>query len=153
MTFPIAYVLGLLVVALVLFATDRVPLDITALILLLLLVLPPAILTPAEALAGFGSETIVVLISLFVLTAALTRTGVVERVGLRLASIAKSHPTALTRLLLVAVTTVSGFLSNTVTTAVFLPLATRKCARRARIPVAKVLMPLAFASIPRAASR
>ncbi len=146
MTFPIAYVLGLLVLSLVLFSTDRVPLDVTALILLLMLVLPPGILTPAEAMAGYGSETIIILICLFVVTSALTRTGVVERVGLRLASLAKAHPTGLIRLLLVSVTAVSGFLSNTVTTAVFLPLAIGS-ARRAKIPVGKVLMPLAFASI------
>ncbi len=79
MTLAVAYVLGLLVAALWLFAKDYLPLDVTAIILLLLLVIPPGILTPAEALAGFGSETIVILITLFVLTAGVTRTGVVER--------------------------------------------------------------------------
>lgn len=139
------YVLGLLVVALVLFARSSTPLDVTALIILILLVLP-GVLTPTEALAGFGSETIAILISLFVLTAAISRTGVIERLGLRVAALVKRYPSALTRALLAAVTTVSAFLSNTVTTAVFLPLAIGS-ARRAGTPVSKVLMPLAFASI------
>jgi di/tricarboxylate transporter len=106
----------------------------------------PGVLTPGEAFAGFGSDTIVILVSLFVLTAAVSRTGVVERLGLRLASLAKRHPNVMTRALLVVVTAISAFLSNTVCTAVFLPLAIGS-ARRAKMPVSKLLMPLAFASI------
>ncbi|HEX5012304.1 MAG TPA: SLC13 family permease [Planctomycetota bacterium] len=147
MSFEMAYVLGLLVVGLILFSRDSLPVDVVALILLLLLILPPAsILTPSEAFAGFGSDTIIMLVALFIVTAAVTRTGVVERAGLRIASVARDHPVALVRMLLVAVTTVSSFVSNTVTTAAMLPLAIGT-ARRARVPRSKVLMPLAFASI------
>jgi di/tricarboxylate transporter len=146
LTLAVAYVLALLVLALFLFAKDYLPIDVTSLIVLLLLVLPPGLLTPEEALAGFGSETIVILISLFVLTAGVTRTGVVERIGMRVAALGRKRPGLLSRLLLVACTTISGVLSNTVTTAVFLPLMIGS-ARRARIPVGKLLMPLAFASI------
>jgi di/tricarboxylate transporter len=146
LTLAVAYVLALLVLALFLFAKDFLPLDVTALIVLLLLVLPPGILTPAEALAGFGSETIMILVALFVLTAGVTRTGVVERIGMRVAALGRERPVLLTRMLLAACTTISSFLSNTVTTAVFVPLMIGS-ARRARIPVGKTLMPLAFASI------
>src|ERR1700741_2992594 len=147
MTWQIGSVLILLAVGLVLFSKEMFPVDVTALILLLLLVCPPfGVLEPAEALAGFGSETIITLVGLFVVTAGVTRTGVVERFGLRVAGLARDHPTALTRMLLVGVTVVSGFLSNTVTTAAMLPLAIG-AARRASIPASKVLMPLAFASI------
>jgi di/tricarboxylate transporter len=145
MSWESIYVLALLVVALVLFSREAIPLDVTALIVLLLLVVP-GVLTPGEAFAGFGSDTIVILVSLFVLTAAVSRTGVVERLGLRLASLAKRHPNVMTRALLVVVTAISAFLSNTVCTAVFLPLAIGS-ARRAKMPVSKLLMPLAFASI------
>src|SRR5262245_2139028 len=147
MTWEIGYVLGLLVVGLILFSRDTLPVDVVALILLLLLVLPPArILTPTEAFAGFGSDTIITLVALFIVTAAVTRTGVVERAGLRIASVARDHPVALVRMLLVAVTTVSSFGSNTGTTAAMLPLAIGT-ARRAKISRSKILMPLAFASI------
>lgn len=145
MTLAIGYVLALLVVALVLFAWDVVSVDVVALILLLFLTVPK-ILTPAEALAGFGDDTIIVLISLFVLTAGVVKTGVVERLGLRLASLGGKNPARLTKFILIAVTVVSAFFSNTVTTAVFLPIVIGT-ARRADIPLSKVLMPLAFASI------
>ena len=66
MTLEIGYVLAVFVLALVLFASDRISVDVVGLILLLLLAIP-RVLTPKEALSGFGDETILILISLFVL--------------------------------------------------------------------------------------
>src|SRR5690349_18590600 len=150
MTLAAAYVLGLTVLALAMFASDRLRVDVVALILLLLLTLPqpliPELLTAKEALAGFGSETIVVLISLFVLTEGVIRTGVVERLGLRLAALGGGRPLAFSRALLLAAAAVSMFISNTLTTAIFLPLVIG-ASRRTKLPASKLLMPLAFASI------
>lgn len=145
MTLPIAYVLGLLVVALVLFASDKLSVDVVGLIVLLCLAVP-RILTAREALSGFGNETILILISLFVVTAGIVRTGVVERLGLWLASVGSSNPSRLTRVILGSAAAVSSFLSNTVTTAVFLPIMIG-VARRTAVALSRVLMPLAFASI------
>ena len=145
MTPEIAYLLALIVVALVLFATEILSIDIVGLALLLALTVP-GILSPDQALAGFGSETIFVLIGLFVLTAGIAQTGVVERIGLRLASFGSDRPQLLTRLLVTSATALSAFISNTVTTAMLLPLSVGS-AKRAGISVSKVLMPLAYASI------
>jgi di/tricarboxylate transporter len=144
-TFAVGYVLFLLVVALVLFASDQLSVDVVGLIVLLALAVP-RVLSPKEALAGFANDTILLLISLFVLTAGIVRTGVVERVGLWLASVGGKNPAWVTRVILVAVVAVSSFLSNTVTTAVFLPIMIG-VARRAGTALSRVLMPLAFASI------
>jgi di/tricarboxylate transporter len=141
----IAYVLGVLVLALVLFASDRISVDIVGLIVLLSLAIP-RVLTPKEALSGFADETLLLLISLFVLTAGIVKTGLVERVGLWLASVGGRNPRALTRVILGSAATVSAFLSNTVTTAVFLPIMIG-VARRSAVALSRVLMPLAFASI------
>src|SRR6185503_1553722 len=149
-TLAAAYVLILTVVALVLFASDFLRVDVVALILLLALTIPqrwiPELLSPQEALTGFGSETIVVLISLFILTEGVIRTGVVERLGLRMASFGGARPAAFARLILVSAAAVSAFVSNTLTTAVFMPLVIGG-SRRAKMPASKILMPLAFASI------
>jgi len=145
MTLEIAYLLILIVVALVLFATEVLAIDVVGLLLLLALTVP-GILSPRQALAGFGSETIFVLIGLFVLTAGMRETGVIERIGLRLAAFGSDRPRTLTRLLITSATAMSAFISNTITTAVLLPL-TVGSAKRAGVSVAKVLMPLAFASI------
>jgi di/tricarboxylate transporter len=144
-TFPIAYVLALLVVALVLFAWDVLSVDIVGLLVVLLLA-GGGVLKPDEALSGFGNETILLLISLFVLTAGIVRTGVVERVGLWLASIGAGKPASLTRIILGSAAAVSSVLSNTVTTAVFLPIMIG-VARRSAVALSRVLMPLAFATI------
>jgi di/tricarboxylate transporter len=144
-TLPIAYVLALLVVALVLFAWDKFSVDVVGLLVVLLLA-GGRVLKPDEALSGFGNETILLLISLFVLTAGIVRTGVVERVGLWLASISPGKPVMLTRVILGSAAAVSSVLSNTVTTAVFLPIMIG-VARRTSVALSRVLMPLAFATI------
>lgn len=94
MTPSIIYVLALFVLALALFAWDYLSVDVVALLLLLCLTVP-GILTPGEALAGFGNDAVIVLISLFVLTAGVVKTGVVERLGLRLAGLGEEiRPTS-----------------------------------------------------------
>jgi len=144
-TFEIGYVLALLFVSLVLFASDKLSVDVVGLIILLALAIP-RVLTPQEALSGFGDDTILMLISLFVLTGGIVRTGVVERAGLWLAGKGGKNPAGLTRMILIATAAVSSFLSNTVTTAVFLPIMIG-VARRSATALSRVLMPLAFASI------
>lgn len=150
MTLAIAYVLCLMVVALVLFALDFLRVDVVALILLLLLTVPgrwiAGLLTPEQALAGFGSETIMVLIALFILTEGVVKTGVVERLGLRLAALGGARPAAFSRWIVLSAGAISAFVSNTLTTAVFVPVVIG-ASRRAKIPASKLLMPLAFASI------
>jgi di/tricarboxylate transporter len=145
MTFEAGYVLALVVVALVLFAIDAMRVDVIALLLLLALVVP-GILTAERALTGFGSDTLLTLASLFVLTEGVQRTGLVERTGLRLASFGGANPRGFMRLLILAGTAISSFLSNTVTAAVLVPLAIGG-ARRTKTPASKILMPLAFATI------
>lgn len=145
MTLEIAYLLVLMLVAFVLFATEIVSIDIVGLLLLSGLLLP-GILSPAAALAGLGSETIFILIGLFVLTAGIRENGVIERLGLRLAAFGADRPRTLSRVLIATATVMSAFISNTITTAVLLPIAVGS-AKRAGISIARMLMPLAFASI------
>ncbi len=150
MSFAAGYVLGLTVVALLLFSTDRMRVDVASILLLLLLTLPqplvPELLTAREAVAGFGSETIVVIAALFMLTEGIVRTGVVERFGLRLARLGREKPGAIGKLLLVSAAALSAFISNTLTTAIHVPLV-MSAAKRSRLSASKLLMPIAFASI------
>lgn len=141
---PVAILLVLFVVALVLFATEWLPVDVTALLLLGALLLF-GLLTPKEAFAGFGSDTVLTLASLFVLTRVLLRAGVIEWIGQALARRAR-NATAMLRGMLGAVAGVSAFTSNTATTAVFLPVMAG-VSRKAGLPASRVLMPLAFSSI------
>ncbi|EYB68386.1 citrate transporter [Deinococcus phoenicis] len=141
---PVTILLILFVAALVLFATEWLPVDVTALLLLGAL-LALGLLSPKAAFAGFGSDTVLTLASLFILTRVLLRAGVIEWVGQTLARRARNAG-GMIRGMLSAVAGVSAFTSNTATTAVFLPVVTG-LARRAGIAPSRVLMPLAFSSI------
>ena len=77
MTTQILFVLAMLAAALVAFALEWLSVDVIALLVVVSLVLGGA-LTPDQAFAGFASEVIIVLASLFVLSGALVRTGVME---------------------------------------------------------------------------
>ena len=81
---PVTIVLILFLLALLLFATEWLPVDVTALGLLSAL-LVTGLLTPKEAFAGFGSDTVLTLAGLFILTRVLLRAGVIEWIGAALA--------------------------------------------------------------------
>ncbi|MDQ3254860.1 MAG: SLC13 family permease, partial [Acidobacteriota bacterium] len=78
-----AIVLGLLVVAVVLFALERISVDIITLMLLIVLV-ATGILTPVEAFAGFSKNITIILASIFIISGALQRTGIMDAMGARL---------------------------------------------------------------------
>ena len=141
---PAALLLALFVAALVLFSTEWWPVDVTALALLAALLLL-GLVGPREAFAGFGSDTVLTIGGLFILTRVLLRAGVIEWIGTSLARRA-ARPVGLLRALLGTVAGVSAFASNTAVTAVFLPVVAG-VARRAGIPASRALMPLAYASI------
>lgn len=150
MTIEIAYILGLFLVALTLFALELLAVDIVALIILLALTVPTfmgmEMLTPTEALGAFGDETVLLLIADFMLTIGLVRTGVTGEIGRRLFNLGSTRPWIVIPLLLSVAAGVSFWMSNTVTTAVFLPIAVG-LAQRMGVSPSKVLMPLAFSII------
>ena len=145
MTFPIALLLTLTVVAMVLFAVEIVSADVIALALLLTLVLTG--LLPADrAFAGFGSDTVIVIMGLLILTAALLRTGVMDLAGRAILRQTGKNPTRLLVGIVVASAGLGAFMSNTASTAFFLPVVIG-LARRAQLSPGKLLLPLAFAGI------
>ena len=141
----IALVLGLLVLALVLFATEKLAVDVLTLLLLTVLV-GAGVLAPAEAFAGFSSDIIVILGSIFVLSGALQETGLLDAVGARLTRIGRGSSNRLLLALMGTASGVSAFMNNTTVTAMLVPPVIG-IARNAALSPSKLLMPLAFASI------
>ncbi|WPB75219.1 SLC13 family permease [Archangium violaceum] len=141
----IAIVLGIVVVAVVLFSVEAIPLELSSLIVVCLLVLF-RILTPDEAFAGFSNDTVIFIFTLLVMTQGLASTGVVQLVGQRLAFFARYGHQTFVLAMMVVVVIFSLALSNAVTTAAFLPVAIG-AATRAKVPRSKVLLPLAYASM------
>ncbi|MBA2564523.1 MAG: SLC13 family permease [Gemmatimonadetes bacterium] len=145
MTLEIVILLVILAGALVLFTFEWVSPDVTALGVMLSLIVT-GLLSPEQAFAGFGSDTVMMFLGLLILTAALLRTGVVEMAGRAVLRRAGKDPNRLLILVVLAVALLSAFMSNTAATAFFLPI-TLGVAARARVSPSRLLLPLAFASI------
>jgi di/tricarboxylate transporter len=138
-------VIGLLLVAVVAFATEKISVDLVTLALLCVLVMA-GILRVDEAFAGFGDRVVILLAAIFVIGAALRETGVLDTLGELLARRLGGRPEWLLPGLMLMVAGISAFMNNTTVTAVFLgPVL--GLARRVRLSPSRLLMPLAFASI------
>jgi len=145
MTIQIALLLVTVLVALVLFSLERVPADVTALGTLLFLILT-GLLPAKEAFAGFGSDVVVMVLGLLILMRALVRTGVTDLAGRAILRWAGTDTDQLLLVMMITVVVLSAFMSNTAATAFLLPVVIG-LAQRAKASRAKLLMPLAFASI------
>lgn len=132
-------------VALVLFSIETLPADVIALGLLTFITLV-GILPAERAFAGFGSDAVLMILGLLILTAALNRTGVVEGVGRRIIAYTNNNRKRVFVLTMVAAAVTSAFISNTAATAFFIPVVLG-AARKGNFSPSKLLMPLAFASI------
>lgn len=140
-----AVVLGVVLVALVLFWTEWVPVEATSLLVVCLLALT-GVLTPEEAFAGFSNETVVFIFTLLAMTQGLTSTGVVKVAGEKLTFLGRFGRRPFLAGLLVGTASFSAFVSNTVTAAAFLPIAVSG-AERVKLPKREVLLPMAYASM------
>ncbi len=145
MTSQIAIVLALLFVALVLFGTERIPIEIVSILLVIALVITNT-LSASEAFAGFGNDIVITVAGLFILTGGLAKTGVVDVVGRRLHRFAGDSEFRITALIMFAAALSAAVMKNTTTTAMFLPVVLGIGARR-NISPSKLLMPLAFGAI------
>ena len=145
MTLQIALLLLIILIAVVLFSIDAFRADIIALGILLALSLL-GLIPSHTTFEGFGSDTVVMIFGLLVLTAAITRTGVVDQIGRRIFSVVGKKTHRLLPVVMLIVTLLSGFISNTATAALFLPIAL-DLSRRTGTPRSKLLMPIAFSAI------
>ena len=121
MTSQIAIVLALLFIALLLFGTERIPIDIVSFLLVIALVITQT-LSVSEAFAGFGNDIVITVAGLFVLTGGLAKTGVVDLVGRRLHRFAGDNEFRITALIMFAAALSAAVMKNTTTTAMFLPV-------------------------------
>lgn len=145
MTIEIVLLLVIIAASLVLFAFEWVSAEVVALGVMLTLVIT-GLLTTEQAFAGFGSDAVLMILGLLILTAALTRTGVVDLAGRAIIRQAGDNPNRLLVIVVIASAVLGAFMSNTASTAFFVPVVIG-LANRLRVSPSKLLMPLAFASI------
>ena len=134
--------LAVLLVALGLFISERLPVDVVALLVLAIL-LVTGVLDPIEALSGFSSEATITVAAMFVLSAGLQRSGALRGLGAGLAKVRWPWLQAL--LVMAVVGPLSAFINNTAAVAVFLPLVLAACLAGRR-PASRILIPMSYAA-------
>jgi di/tricarboxylate transporter len=142
---PALLVFAILAATILLFVSDRLRLDVVALMALLALTLT-AILTPAEALAGFADPVVLMIAGLFVVGDGLFQTGVARAMGRLPAKLAGDSEIRLLVVVMILVALLSGVMSSTGTVAVMLPVVMGLAWARNLSP-SRLLIPLSVASL------
>ncbi len=140
--FDIALVITILVIALVLFVTEALRMDIVALLVVGALTVT-GLVTPAEAVAGFSNEAVITLWAMFIISEGLLRTGVGDLIGRYVMRLAGRNEAALVAVIMLASGGLSAFMNNIGVAVLMLPVV-MGLARRARLPPSRLLMPLSF---------
>lgn len=145
MTVEVIFTVTVLGIGLVLFIREPVPLEVTALTILGVF-LVSGLLTPEQAIAGFSNKAVVAIGALFVLSRALTKTGLIDTATERLGDWSKGRPRFGVAVLLFAVAVLSGFLNNTAMVAIFIPFVMEISARLGLSP-SRLLLPVSYVAI------
>lgn len=142
MTTPQWMTLGIVVAAIILFASEKIRIDLVALIVLVLLV-TLGLVSPDQALAGFSNGATVTVAAMFALSLGIERSGALDPLARLLSR--TNRPWLLSLGLMLAIAPMGAFVKNTALVATFLPLALRVCADTQTSP-ARVLLPMAYAA-------
>ncbi len=142
---PAVLTLLIAFVAVVLFVTEWLSVDLIAMLLVVALIMA-GVISPAEGLAGFSNDATLTVAFMFVLSAALLKTGALQQVAGTLAARFRRQPKKAMLFLILSVAFCSAFVNNTPVVAVFIPVVNR-IAATAKIKASKLLIPLSYASI------
>ncbi|PHM46092.1 putative divalent ion symporter [Xenorhabdus mauleonii] len=145
MNSELLWVLTLLLIAIVLFTTNKVRMDVVALLVIIAFVLSGT-LTLSEATVGFSDPNVLLIAALFVIGEGLVRTGVAYQMGDWLVRIADSSETKMLVWLMLSVAGLGAFMSSTGVVAIFIPVVLSVAARM-EISPGRLMMPLGFAGL------
>ncbi|MBP0027653.1 SLC13 family permease [Roseofilum sp. Guam] len=142
---PIILTLTVVVLGLISFITEWLPADITALSIAIALMLL-GLVTPEEGISGFSNPATITVMAMFILSAGITKTGVIQVVRNRIIRWAGNHPSQQVFVMGSIVGPISGFINNTAIVAIFLPII-EEWSKRQKISPSKLLIPLSYSTI------
>ncbi|WP_114193117.1 SLC13 family permease [Edaphovirga cremea] len=145
MNSQLIWVVSLLLIAISLFATNKLRMDVIALLVIVAFVVSGTLTVP-EAMAGFSDPNVILIAALFVIGDGLVRTGVAYQVGDWLVKVSGSSEIKMLVLLMVTVALLGAFMSSTGVVAIFIPVVISVTARMGTSP-ARLMMPLSFAGL------
>ena len=137
--------IGVVFAALVLIVSDRFRVDLVALLVLLALT-ATGLVTPSEAISGFSSPAVVVLMGLFVITHTLENTGIIQYLARRIESVGGHNEVLVVFIFTMAGATLALFMNNVASGALLLPAA-MYVARNTNISPSRLLIPIAFGTL------
>ncbi len=130
--------------AVVMFIIGKIRTDVVALCALAVLLLC-GILTPEEALSGFSSTVVIMMVGLFVISGAIFQTGLAREMSNRIMLLSKGKETLMFLLVMLTTAFIGAFVSNTGTVALMMPIIVSMATQSGK-SASRLLMPLAFAS-------
>ncbi len=145
MTPDIAKVLAIVAASLVCFITGILRLDVVALLVLLALAVT-GLVSPQQAVSGFSNPAVITIAGMFVISAALARTGVASLLGRQMHKAAAGSPQKLIAVIMLVAGVLSAFINSVGLTAMMLPVV-MDLARRARLSPSKLLLPLVMGAL------
>ncbi len=161
-TVGMVLVFGIILAALALFATEPVPVDITAIgVMVTLMLVGPVtglladagliagaveLITPEEGVSGFSNTATLTVLAMFILSDGVQRTGVIQLLGAKVAAYTQTSETRQLGATIGIVGPISGFINNTAAVAILLPMVT-DLAHEGRTSPSKLLIPLSYASM------
>jgi di/tricarboxylate transporter len=145
MTYQILIVFDLILIAMVLFATEVISYDTVA-ILITGILLVTGILSPAEGLSGFGHPATITIGAMFVISEGVRKTGVLEEIGKHLSKLMNYGFSTSLFILMLVIAFISALINNTAAIVIFIPII-MKIAGDIGFSPSKLLMPISFASM------
>lgn len=142
---PILLTLGVVGLALVAFVAEWLPTDITALTVAIVLILL-GLVTPEEGISGFSNSATITVMAMFILSAGIARTGIIQVARDFLVRWGGKDPSRQILVMGAIVGPITAFINNTAVVAVFLPIVEDWC-KKQRISPSKLLIPLSYATV------
>ncbi len=145
MTLHIALTLSIIAGALIVFATEKIRVDVVALLVLLVLGLT-GLVGPKEIFAGFSNSAVITVWAVYIVSGGLFKTGVADALGKFILRLSGENEIRLIAVIMLTCGIMSAFINNVGATAMLLP-AVVSVAKQTKIPVSKLLIPLSFSSL------
>lgn len=145
MNFEIAIVFAVAVIAVILFATEKLSVDVVAIVIMSTLLLS-GIISPEEGISGFSNKATVTVAAMFIISAALFKTGAVSFLGELTTKIFKKGYWFGLITVMISVGFFSAFINNTPVVAIFIPILIG-VSKDIKANISKLLMPMSFASM------
>jgi len=145
MTPDIALTLGIILIAVILFATERLRVDLVAL-LVLLAVSITGLVSKEEVFLGFANSAVITIWAVYIVSGGLFKTGVADILGSVILRLSGASEARLIAVIMIVCGSMSAFMNNVGAVAVLMP-AVIGISKKTNIPVSKLLIPLAFSSL------